>query len=82
MARRSPEGSFTVSGPYEDEHAVPSPRAGLCVGETFCTRNRHVEGELTYYVRDLAGGLVGVVTKHEGGTITAQLTAAGEKVGR
>lgn len=75
MRRKTTEGSYTVTGPYENDHPVVSVGAGMSCGLTFASRHRSVDGELTYYVRDIAGSPYARITKREDGVITTELLA-------
>ena len=66
MKRSKPSGSFTVSGPYEQDHPVPNVGAGISCAQTFCTRHRKRADELTYYVRSLTGDLLAMVELRDG----------------
>jgi len=67
--RRTAEGRYVVSGPYEEDHPAPNIGAGMSCAQTFATRHRDVRDELTYYVRDVTGLLFAMVTKREDGVI-------------
>lgn len=72
MRRSAPSGRYTVTGPHEDEKAVPSVGAGISLAQTFASRQRAREGVLSYYVRDFDGATLARVTKEEDGTITTR----------
>lgn len=73
MRSSKPSGAFTVSGPFEADHPVPNVGAGISCAQTFASRHRDKEGELTYYVRDLSGlSLLATVTREEDGSITTR----------
>lgn len=74
MARKI-GGKYTVSGPGEDGSAA-SLGAAISLACTFATRHRKEMGELTYYVRDVAGQGFGGVTKHPDGIITVAVAAS------
>lgn len=67
---KKPTGAYTVTGPYEKDHAVPTVGAGISVAQTLASRYRRSEGVLTWYVRDLLRNTTyATVTKTEGGVI-------------
>ena len=68
MRRTRSSGALSVTGPNESGSAANMGMA-LSLGSTFATRHRREEGELTYYVRNVAGEVVGRVTKREDGVI-------------
>ena len=69
--RRKQEGRYTVTGPHEEDHAVPTIGAGISCAQSFASKHRRAEGEITYYVRDLVGGvLYATITKGADGSIT------------
>ena len=74
MARRKPSGSFTVSGPFEEGHPVPSVGAGISVAQTFASRHRKDASELTYYVRTIMGDARAMVTLSHGVIYTASVS--------
>ena len=75
MARkRKPEGAYTVTGPFEQDHPVPNVGAGISCAQTFCTRHRKQSGELTYYVRSLTGERRAMVTLSHGVIYTASMS--------
>ena len=69
MKRSKPEGKYTVTGPFEQDHPVPNVGAGISCAQTFCTRHRKQAESLTYYVRSLTGDLLAMVTLNEEGVI-------------
>jgi hypothetical protein len=74
MARRKLDGRYTVSGPFEQDHPVPSVGAGVSVAQTFASRNRKKASELTYYVRTLTGDARAMVTLSDGVIHTASVS--------
>jgi hypothetical protein len=75
MSRKRAEGRYTVSGPLEDDHAVPNVGAGVSCAQTFANHRRHDEGEFTYYVRGLLGECFAWVTKRKNGVIDTTVLA-------
>ena len=73
MRRSKPSGSFTVSGPFEQDHPVPNVGAGISCAQTFASRNRKKASYLTYYVRSLTGEALAMVTLSDGVIYTAQM---------
>ena len=73
MKRSKPSGSYTVTGPYEDDHPVPNIGAGVSCAQTFASRHRKHGDPLTYYVRSLTGEAKAMVVLSDGTIYTAQM---------
>lgn len=76
MRSRRPTGRYTVTGPHEEDHPVPSVGAGISVAQTLATRQRARDDVLSYYVRDFDGTTLAMVTKEEDGSITTRAHSA------
>jgi hypothetical protein len=74
MAKRRLAGRFTVTGPFEEDHPVPSVGAGISCAQTFCSRNRKRADVLTYYVRTLTGEAKAMVMLSDGTIYTASVS--------
>jgi hypothetical protein len=75
MKRSKPNGVFTVSGPYEQDHPVPNVGAGISVAQTFASKHRKDAETLTYRVTHLDGTLLAVVKLLDGVVYTTAHTA-------
>lgn len=63
---KRPSGVFTVSGPYEQPHAVPNVGAGISVAQSFASKHRKRAASLVYRVTHLDGTLLAVVKLLDG----------------
>lgn len=65
MKRSRLSGIYTVTGPYEEPHPVPSVGAGISVAQSFASKHRKL-GDATWYVRKIDNTLLALVTLQDG----------------